>query len=94
METWNRLTAARGKWGGREWRDEGEGTSQRKCVNDPRHGQQCGGSLWERGRGGLGGAEESTERGEIGTTVNRINKNLKTQKILNKKKKERLDPFH
>ena len=36
METGNRLTAARGKWGGRKPWKEGKGASQRTCMNDPR----------------------------------------------------------
>ena len=34
METWNRLTVARGEEEGGYW-EEGEGTSQRTCMNDP-----------------------------------------------------------
>ena len=33
METWSRLTAARGKGEGKWW-EEGEGISQRTCIND------------------------------------------------------------
>ena len=35
METWKRLIAARGEGGGGQWWKEGEGTSQKMCVNDP-----------------------------------------------------------
>ena len=56
METWNRLTAARGKWGGVEWWKEGEGTSQRICMNDPQTWTRCGDRLWE-----WGGSEQGKE---------------------------------
>ena len=56
METWNRLTAVGGEEGEGEWWKEGEGTSQRTCMNDSWTGKT------ERGltvvkRGGLGGGE-------------------------------------
>ena len=35
MEIGNRLPAARGKGGSREWWKEGEGSSQRTYMNDP-----------------------------------------------------------
>ena len=34
LQTWNRLTLTRGEWGGGQWWKEGEGTSQKTCVND------------------------------------------------------------
>ena len=43
---------------------EGEGISQRTCVNDPRTWT----IMWERGCGG-GGLDEGGQRGKIGTTV-------------------------
>ena len=33
-ETWNRLIAVGGEVGSREWRKEGEGISQKTCMND------------------------------------------------------------
>ena len=36
---------------GRGWYTKGEGTSQRTCMNDHGHGQQCGDGLWEQGMG-------------------------------------------
>ena len=35
LQTWNRLTLTRGEWGGGQGWKEGEGTSQKTCVNDP-----------------------------------------------------------
>ena len=35
METWNRLTAARGEGRRRQWWKEEEGISQRTCMNYP-----------------------------------------------------------
>ena len=34
METWDRLTGVGGEEGWGEWWKEGEGTSQRICMND------------------------------------------------------------
>ena len=35
MKTRNILSATREEWGGGQEREEGEGTSQRTCMNDP-----------------------------------------------------------
>ena len=54
METENRLTAARGNGGVEEWWKEGEGTSQRTCMNDPQTWTTVWG-LTVGAAGGLGG---------------------------------------
>ena len=65
METQNRLPAAIGGMGGGYWWKEGEGTSQRTCMNDP----WTWTIVWGLTAGvGLGWAEEG-KSGKIGTTV-------------------------
>ena len=65
METGNRLTAARRKGGWGKWQKEGEGISQRTCMNDPWTWTRDRG-LTVGERGGLGGGEQ---REKTGTTV-------------------------
>ena len=65
MDTWNRLKVIRGERGGGSWQKEGEGTSQRICMNDP----WTRTTVWEQTVGvgaGLGGGGQ---RGKIETTI-------------------------
>ena len=68
METWNRLTAARGK-SGVEWWKEGERTSQRTCMNDPWTWTM----VWELTVGAGDGLGGGGQRGTIWDNCNRIN---------------------
>ena len=64
METLNRLTVARGEW--EEWWEEGEGISQRTCMNDPWTWAMVWALTVEVG--GVGWAEEGNG-GKTGTTI-------------------------
>ena len=64
METGNRLTAARRKGGWGKWQKEGEGISQRTCMNDPWTWTRVWG--WTMGVG-VGWTGES-QGGKTGTT--------------------------
>ena len=68
IETWNRLTATREQGVEGKWWKEGEGISQRTCMNDP----QTWTKLWGLTVGaGVGWAEEV--KGEkIRTTVTEL----------------------
>ena len=50
METWNRLIVVGGEERDGEWRKEGEGISQRPCMNGPwawtQRGINCGSRAW------------------------------------------------
>ena len=68
METRNRLTAARGKGGRGEWWKEGEGISQRTCMNDP----WTWTTVWGWMVGALGGWDGGGQRGKNWGNCNRI----------------------
>ena len=73
METWNRLTAARGKGAEGKWWREGEGISQRTCMKGPWTRTTVWG--WAVGvGGGLGGGRQRAKNRD---NCNRINKNFK-----------------
>ena len=61
METWSRLTAARGKGREKEWWKQGEGTRQRTCMNDP----WTWTILWELTVGMGAGLGRGQQRGKI-----------------------------
>ena len=63
MEIKETLTGARGKGGGGWWK-EGEGTSQRTCMNDPWTWTMAWG--WIMGAGGE--MDGGRQRGKIGTS--------------------------
>ena len=59
METWNRLTAVRGKRGGGDWLEEDEWMSQRTYMNDPwTWTEESGLTVEVRGMLGGGGQRE------------------------------------
>ena len=57
MDTWNRLTAVRGKGAWGDWLKEGEGISQKNMCMTHGHGQWCGDCLREYGGAGWTGAK-------------------------------------
>ena len=65
MATWNRLIAITGEEGEVEWYKEGEGTSQRTCMN---YTWTMGRGLSVGKRGRLGGRKQKGKK-EIGTIV-------------------------
>ena len=64
METWNQPDSYRGG-GSREWWKEGEGTSQRTCMNDPWTWK----TVWELPVEWEVGWVEESKGGKFGTAV-------------------------
>ena len=68
METWNRPIAVGGEEGEWEWWKEGEGTTQRTCMNDSWTWTVVR-ELTLGEKGGLGGWEQKGKKKEFGATV-------------------------